>query len=87
MLPYEHTLTSDAQPVKIAPREKGVPFTAEVPSCFEAAPLTRASLKFPLGRLGASQRQTVIAQIDFYTNETAIISTPKGGGDRSECST
>ncbi len=31
MLLYEHPLSSYAQKVKIALREKGVPFTAQVP--------------------------------------------------------
>lgn len=34
MLLYEHPLSSYAQKVKIALREKGLPFTAELPESF-----------------------------------------------------
>ncbi|KQQ32892.1 glutathione S-transferase [Methylobacterium sp. Leaf125] len=47
MLLYEHPLSSYAQKITIALREKGVPFTAELPECFgtgrDAGPFAAAN--------------------------------------------
>jgi len=57
MLLYEHPLSSYAQKVKIALREKGLPFTAELPESFGTG---RADTPFA----GANPRQEVPVLLD-----------------------
>ena len=55
MLLYEHPLSSHAQEVKIALREKGVPFELELPESFGTGRAKRRFLEDWLGGASASR--------------------------------